>query len=139
MLRYQFPIIIKLTRKPPLVLNDCIHRGDRIYPGGKLPPGFHQHHFFSKITIVILGESDLSKPRSLTPEEDKGNKKVFLIFLNEYVNFIKKRDDRKEKKAAISLNKEQRAARLLCAIITVFILLWERLNLLYCLLEIFQH
>lgn len=58
-----------------------------------LPTTLSCHHCFcyltnfttnvakSNIKIGILGESDLSKPRSLTPtEEDKGNKKVFYIF-----------------------------------------------------------
>ena len=61
-----------------------------------LPTTLSSHHFFRRLAnfatnidvaklnikkIGILGESDLSKPRSLTPtEEDKGNKKVFYIF-----------------------------------------------------------
>ena len=42
----------------------------------------------------------------------------------------KTRQDKKTKKMAMSLNKEQRAARLLCAIITVFILLWAPYNVM---------
>ena len=42
----------------------------------------------------------------------------------------KRRRDKKTKKMALSLNKEQRAARLLCAIITVFILLWSPYNVM---------